>query len=100
MDDAEAAGRAVKVGSNFFLFFTSRPNSMTVRDGAGGAVTVIQRFGGGRIRASTVTPSYSRGMFTETGDGTLHFVAAPAPADDEVARVLATIVRRVRRFLQ
>jgi hypothetical protein len=27
MDDAEAAGRAVEVGSNFFLFFTSRLNS-------------------------------------------------------------------------
>src|SRR5204862_2719487 len=24
MDDAEAAGRAIEVGSNFFLFFTSR----------------------------------------------------------------------------
>jgi len=23
MDDAEAAGRAIEVGSNFFLFFTS-----------------------------------------------------------------------------
>jgi len=32
MDDAEAAGRAVEVGSNFFLFFSSRPNSMTDMD--------------------------------------------------------------------
>jgi len=30
MDDAEAAGRAVEVGSNFFLFFTSRLNSSSV----------------------------------------------------------------------
>jgi hypothetical protein len=28
MDDAEAAGRAVEVGSNFFLFFSSTHNSM------------------------------------------------------------------------
>jgi len=28
MDDAEAAGRAVEVGSNFFLFFSSQPSSM------------------------------------------------------------------------
>jgi hypothetical protein len=27
MDDVEAAGRAIEVGSNFFLFFVSRPNS-------------------------------------------------------------------------
>ncbi len=28
MDDAEAAGRAIEVGSNFFLFFSSRMNGM------------------------------------------------------------------------
>ena len=28
MDDAEAAGRAVEVGSNFFLFFSSKANPM------------------------------------------------------------------------
>ena len=28
MDDAEAAGRAVEVGSNFFLFFSSRAHDM------------------------------------------------------------------------
>jgi hypothetical protein len=28
MDDAEAAGRAVEVGSNFFLFFSSQQASM------------------------------------------------------------------------
>ena len=29
MDDAEAAGRAIEVGSNFFLFFSSRLSSMS-----------------------------------------------------------------------
>jgi len=29
MDDAEAAGRAIEVGSNFFLFFSSRLGSMS-----------------------------------------------------------------------
>ncbi len=29
MDDVEAVGRAVEVGSNFFLFFTSRLSSMS-----------------------------------------------------------------------
>jgi hypothetical protein len=32
MDDAEAAGRAVEVGSNFFLFFNSRLDSMRGMD--------------------------------------------------------------------
>jgi asparagine synthetase B (glutamine-hydrolysing) len=30
MDDAEAAGRAVEVGSNFFVFFSSGLSSSTV----------------------------------------------------------------------
>src|SRR5437660_7371665 len=29
MDDAEAAGRAIEVGSNFFLFFSSKLDSMS-----------------------------------------------------------------------
>jgi hypothetical protein len=29
MDDVEAAGRAIEVGSNFFLFFSSSMSSMT-----------------------------------------------------------------------
>jgi hypothetical protein len=29
MDDVEAAGRAIEVGSNFFLFFSSRMSSQT-----------------------------------------------------------------------
>ena len=32
MDDAEAAGRAIEAGSNFFLFFSSRPDSMSSSD--------------------------------------------------------------------
>jgi len=32
MDDTEAAGRAIEVGSNFFLFFSSRLSSMTGMD--------------------------------------------------------------------
>lgn len=34
MDDAEAAGRAIEVGSNFFLFFSSQMNSMTAAHAA------------------------------------------------------------------
>jgi hypothetical protein len=29
MDDVEAAGRAIEVGSNFFLFFSSEMSSMS-----------------------------------------------------------------------
>jgi len=32
MDDAEAAGRAIEAGSNFFLFFSSRPDTTSMPD--------------------------------------------------------------------
>ena len=35
MDDAEAAGRAIEVGSNFFLFFSSELGSMSAHAGHG-----------------------------------------------------------------
>ena len=40
------------------------------------------------------------GVFAETPKGALTFEAAPALTDDEVARLLATIHRRVSRLLR
>ena len=39
-------------------------------------------------------------MFTATDDGGVRFHPLPAPTDEEVARVLATIATRVRRLLR
>ena len=39
------------------------------------------------------------GVFAEGADGALEFHAAEPPSDEEVARLLATIYRRVRRLL-
>jgi hypothetical protein len=39
------------------------------------------------------------GAFSETPEGALAFTPAPPPSDEEVARLLATIRRRVRRLL-
>ena|SRR5437879_1507965 len=39
------------------------------------------------------------GVFAEGDDGILEFHAAEAPSEEEVARLLATIYRRVRRLL-
>ena len=39
------------------------------------------------------------GVFAKGDDGILEFHAAEAPSDEEVARLLATIYRRVRRLL-
>jgi len=49
MDDAEAAGRAIEVGSNFFLFFSSRLTSMSGIDMGGIDMGAMHRMGhGGR----------------------------------------------------
>jgi hypothetical protein len=39
------------------------------------------------------------GVFTEGADGGLAFHPAEPPTDEELARLLATIYRRVRRLL-
>jgi len=39
-------------------------------------------------------------VFTATDDGGVRFHPLPAPTDEEVARVLATIATRVRRLLR
>jgi len=39
------------------------------------------------------------GVFAEAGDGSLEFHPADPPSDEDVARLLATIRRRVLRLL-
>src|SRR5438067_1404724 len=65
----------------------------------GGAVTVIQRFGGGlnlNIHFHTLVLD---GIFGETEMGSLEFHPAEPPTDADVARLLATVRRRVQRLL-
>lgn len=65
-----------------------------------GVHTVIQRFGGGlnsNIHFHTLALD---GVFSEAATGGLRFHPAPPPRDDEVARLLATIRRRVLRLLR
>src|SRR5438034_3643539 len=70
-----------------------------VRDGRSGAVTVIQRFGGGLQLNVHFHTLLLDGVFAEGEDGSLEFHAAEPPSDEEVARLLATIYRRVQRLL-
>ena len=80
-------------------FYRRRARRTGVRDGRSGAVTVIQRFGGGLQLNVHFHALLLDGVFAEGADGTLEFHAAEAPSDQEVARLLATIYRRVRRLL-
>ena len=80
-------------------FYRRRAGRAGVRDGRSGAVTVIRRFGGGVQLNVHFHSLLLDGVFAETPDGTLEFHPATPPTDEEVARVLATIHRRVRRLL-
>ena len=69
-----------------------------VRDGRGGAVAVVQRFGGALNLNVHVHALVMDGVFARAGDG-VAFVPSPPLADLDVAEVLATVVPRVGRLL-
>jgi len=70
-------------------FERRRARRRGIRDGRGGAVTAIQRFGS----ALNVNPHYHclavQGVFCDDGSGGLRFFPSPAPSDHEVERLLA-----------
>ena len=80
-------------------FYRRRAGRTGVREGRSGAVTVIQRFGGGLQLNVHFHSLLLDGVFTERADGTLEFHPADPPSDEEVARLLATVRRRVLRLL-
>jgi hypothetical protein len=80
-------------------FYRRRARRGGVRDGRGGTVTVIQRFGGGLQLNVHFHSLFLDGVFAEAADGTLAFHPADPPSDEDVARLLATIRRRVLRLL-
>src|SRR6058998_1023252 len=80
-------------------FYRHRARRAGVRDGRSGAVTVIQRFGGGLQLNVHFHTLLLDGVFAQGEDGSLEFHAAEPPSDEEVARLLATIYRRVQRLL-
>ena len=80
-------------------FYRRRARHNGMCDGRSGAVTVIQRFGGGLQLNVHFHSLFLDGVFTETPDDTLEFHPAEPPSDEDVARLLAVIRRRVLRLL-
>jgi len=71
-----------------------------VADGKTGAVTAIQRFGSGLNCNLHFHTLVLDGVYTADTAGTLRFDPAPPPTDREVARLVATIARRIERLLR
>jgi hypothetical protein len=80
-------------------FHRRRARRLGVRAGQGGAVTVIQRFGGGLQLNLHLHTLVLEGVFLESDAGVLRFQPLAAPTDSEVARLLATLHRRILRLL-
>jgi len=70
-----------------------------VADGQSGTVTVMQRFGSGLELNVHLHTLALDGAFWQGPDGTLRFHPLPAPTDAEVARLVATVARRVGKLL-
>jgi hypothetical protein len=71
-----------------------------ISDGRSGAVTAIQRFGSAvnlNVHFHTLVLD---GAFAPDESGTPRFTRVPPSTDHEVARLLATIVRRIERLLR
>jgi hypothetical protein len=81
-------------------FYRRRARRHGVNDGRSGAVTVIQRFGGGLQLNVHFHSLFLDGVFAAAGDGTLAFHAVAPPSDPDVARLLGTIRRRILRLLR
>jgi hypothetical protein len=80
-------------------FYRKRAKASGHRDGRTGTVTVIQRFGGAlnlNVHFHTLAVD---GVFVREPDGSLRFVSAKAPTDEEVEAFLGLIRKRVLRLL-
>ena len=70
-----------------------------VMDGRGGAVAIVQRFGGALNLNVHIHALVMDGIFARDAAGALVFHPAPRLTDLDVAEVLATVEPRIRRLL-
>jgi hypothetical protein len=99
------AARNPKVASRLLDLFTRavfawqrrRARRLGVADPRTAGCTAVQRFGSAinlNVHFHTLIPD---GVFDLAGDGPARFVPLKAPSDEEVAKVLTVIIRRVAR---
>ena len=71
-----------------------------MEDGRGGAVTVIQRFGGSLNLNIHFHALVLDGVHVEQAAGPLRFHALPDPSGRELLELTGVIARRVQRLLE
>jgi ribosomal protein S27E len=80
-------------------WYRRRARRAGIADGRSGTVTVVQRFGSGLELNVHFHALGLDGVFAASADGTLRFLRLPPPADADVARLVATIARRIERLV-
>ncbi len=80
-------------------FLRARARHDGVADGRGGAVAVIQRFGGALNLNVHVHALVLDGVFAKDGSGVVGFHPGPRLTALDVAEVLATVEPRIKRLL-
>jgi hypothetical protein len=80
-------------------FLRARARHDDVADGRGGAVAVIQRFGGALNLNVHVHALVLDGVFAKDGSGVVGFHPGPRLTALDVAEVLATVEPRIKRLL-
>jgi hypothetical protein len=80
-------------------FLRARARDAGVDDGRGGAVAVIQRFGGALNLNVHMHALVLDGVFAKDGSGVVRFLPGPRLTALDVDEVLATVEPRVRRLL-
>jgi hypothetical protein len=81
-------------------FYRRRARYTGIPDGETGAVTAIQRWGSAlnlNVHFHTIVLD---GVYTREASGALRFVPAPPPTPREIARLVATIARRVTTLVR
>jgi hypothetical protein len=81
-------------------FLRRRAGEAGVRNGQGGAVAFVQRFGAALNLNVHVHALVLEGVFVERPDGAVIFHPVAPPGDDEVAAVLAIVRHRILSLLQ
>jgi hypothetical protein len=80
-------------------WYRRRARRAGITGGQSGTVTVVQRFGSGLELNVHFHVLGLDGVFALGVDGTLRFHRLPPPGDTDIARLVATIARRVGRLL-
>jgi hypothetical protein len=81
-------------------FERRRAGRRDIRQGRGGAVTAIQRFGSAHNLNVHFHTLRVQGVFVDDSRGGLRFVPNPEPTDIEVAEPLASVSRRITRLVK